>query len=207
MRKWRLDYELKGKVVPVLNYKYWALRHEDIWGSGLIAPPFLTFTLDEVEWSAPRLCGFAPGVGAPGTHWIGGWVGPRAGVDAVEKRKILHCRETNPDRPVRRCTGWAFPTFSRLWHYNETSCGSDVSAMRPHWSITFKDCILNWELWGIHTIQYKADLIHTAFRKSTALPSSGDFRCMCHTYLRQLSAEPRVHFRVTQCEIHGEESL
>jgi hypothetical protein len=26
---------------------------------------------------------------APGTHWIGGWEGPRAGLDAVEKRKIL----------------------------------------------------------------------------------------------------------------------
>jgi len=25
---------------------------------------------------------------APGTHWIGGWVGPRAVLDAVVKRKI-----------------------------------------------------------------------------------------------------------------------
>jgi hypothetical protein len=25
----------------------------------------------------------------PGTHWIGGWVGPRAGLDAVKKGKIL----------------------------------------------------------------------------------------------------------------------
>jgi hypothetical protein len=25
---------------------------------------------------------------APGTHWIGGWVGPRVGLNAVEKRKI-----------------------------------------------------------------------------------------------------------------------
>jgi hypothetical protein len=24
----------------------------------------------------------------PGKHWIGGWVGPRAGLDAVEKRRI-----------------------------------------------------------------------------------------------------------------------
>jgi hypothetical protein len=24
---------------------------------------------------------------AVGTHWIGGWVGPKAGQDAVEKRK------------------------------------------------------------------------------------------------------------------------
>jgi hypothetical protein len=25
---------------------------------------------------------------APGTHWIGGWLGPRASLDAVAKRKI-----------------------------------------------------------------------------------------------------------------------
>jgi hypothetical protein len=24
-----------------------------------------------------------------GTHWIGGWVGPRANLDDVEKRKLL----------------------------------------------------------------------------------------------------------------------
>jgi hypothetical protein len=26
---------------------------------------------------------------APGTHWIGGWVNPRAGLDDVDKRKFL----------------------------------------------------------------------------------------------------------------------
>jgi hypothetical protein len=25
----------------------------------------------------------------PGTHWVGGWVGPRVGVHDVEKRKFL----------------------------------------------------------------------------------------------------------------------
>jgi hypothetical protein len=38
--------------------------------------------------------------GAPGTHWIGGWVGPRAGLDMVSKRKIPSLRrESNPDHP------------------------------------------------------------------------------------------------------------
>jgi hypothetical protein len=37
---------------------------------------------------------------APGTHWIGGWVGPRAGLDTVVKRKILSLRrESDPDHP------------------------------------------------------------------------------------------------------------
>jgi hypothetical protein len=32
---------------------------------------------------------YIPGEGAPGTHWIGGWLVPRAGLDVMEKRKIL----------------------------------------------------------------------------------------------------------------------
>jgi hypothetical protein len=32
---------------------------------------------------------FTPGERAPRTHWIGGWVNPRAGLDDVEKRKFL----------------------------------------------------------------------------------------------------------------------
>jgi hypothetical protein len=37
----------------------------------------------------------------PGTHWIGGWVGPRAVLDAVMKRKIPSPRmESNPRIPI-----------------------------------------------------------------------------------------------------------
>jgi hypothetical protein len=58
-------------------------------GSGDIAPPFLTSALVGREWSASRPCRFNPGVIALGTHWIGGWVDPRVGLDDVEKRKFL----------------------------------------------------------------------------------------------------------------------
>jgi hypothetical protein len=38
---------------------------------------------------------------APGTHWIGGWVGPRSVLDAVVKRKIPNpFRESNPRIPI-----------------------------------------------------------------------------------------------------------
>jgi hypothetical protein len=56
-------------------------------GSGGIAPPFLTSALDGGEWSGSHPGRFIPGEIATGTHWMGGWVGPRAGLDAVEKRK------------------------------------------------------------------------------------------------------------------------
>jgi hypothetical protein len=35
----------------------------------------------------------------PGTHWIGGWVGPAAGLDAVKYRKILPMLGIEP-RPL-----------------------------------------------------------------------------------------------------------
>jgi hypothetical protein len=43
----------------------------------------LTSALDGGEWLASRPRRFTPRERAPGTHWIGGWVGPRAVLDAV----------------------------------------------------------------------------------------------------------------------------
>jgi hypothetical protein len=37
------------------------------------------------KWSASRSCRFTSGERAPGTHWIGGWVDPRAGTDDMKK--------------------------------------------------------------------------------------------------------------------------
>jgi hypothetical protein len=57
----------------------------------------LTSALDGGEWSASRPGHFTPKARALGTHWIGGWVGPRAILDAVVKRKIPNPhQELNP---------------------------------------------------------------------------------------------------------------
>jgi hypothetical protein len=66
-----------------------APRHKDVWGSGGIAPPLLTSALDGGEWSASRPGRFIPGERPPGTHQVGGWVGPRAGLDADFNPVIL----------------------------------------------------------------------------------------------------------------------
>jgi hypothetical protein len=57
----------------------------------------LTSALDGGEWSASRPGRFNPGERALGTHSMGGWVGPRAGLDADVKRKIPSpCGDSNP---------------------------------------------------------------------------------------------------------------
>jgi hypothetical protein len=50
---------------------------------------FLTSVLAGGEWSASRPGRFTPVEIAPDTHWIGGWVNPRAGLDDLERRKIV----------------------------------------------------------------------------------------------------------------------
>jgi hypothetical protein len=50
---------------------------------------FLDSCLVEGEWSASRPGRCTHGERVPGTHWIGGCVDPRAGLDDVEKNKIL----------------------------------------------------------------------------------------------------------------------
>jgi hypothetical protein len=61
----------------------------------------LTSAVDGGEWSASRHGRFTPRERATGTHWIGGWVGPRAVLDAVMKRKIPSPRqESNPRTPI-----------------------------------------------------------------------------------------------------------
>jgi hypothetical protein len=80
--------EAKGKVVPVL----WGR----IGGVELCIHAFLTSALDGGEWSALRLSHFTPRERPSDTHVVGGWVGPRAGLDVVLKRKIPSpCRDSN----------------------------------------------------------------------------------------------------------------
>jgi hypothetical protein len=47
----------------------------------------LTSVLGGGDWQASRPSHFTPGVKATDTPWIGGWVGPTAGLDAVAKRE------------------------------------------------------------------------------------------------------------------------
>jgi hypothetical protein len=86
-----------------------ALCHDGILGSGGIAPPFSTSghwmeVSDQLHAPTTLLLEKI----SIGTHWIGGWVGPRSGLGAVEKRKILHLPGIEPE--ACRYTDWAIRT-------------------------------------------------------------------------------------------------
>jgi hypothetical protein len=51
----------------------------------------LTSALDGGDWSSSHCSHFTTGERDPGTHWIGGWVGPRASLDVLVKRKFHPC--------------------------------------------------------------------------------------------------------------------
>jgi len=64
--------------------------------------------LREVSGQFHAPAAFTSGVRVPGTHWIGGWVGLRAGLDMEEKRNKIHhcpCQELNPGLPARSYPG------------------------------------------------------------------------------------------------------
>jgi hypothetical protein len=84
-----------------LNINHWCILNKDIWGIGGVALPFFNSGLNGDEWTASRPCRFTPEEIALVSHWIGGWVGPRFGLDAVEKRKTCLYQESKPGWPAR----------------------------------------------------------------------------------------------------------
>jgi hypothetical protein len=60
----------------------------------------LTSALDVGEWSASHLVRFVPRKRDTVTHWIRGWVGPRAVLDMVMKRKSQPPPGIEPQNPI-----------------------------------------------------------------------------------------------------------
>jgi hypothetical protein len=111
--------KVKGKVVPVLQLGTTPWRRIGEWRYS--STHSLTSALDGDEWSASCPSLFTPKGRAPATHWIGGWVGPRAVLDMVVKRKIPSpCQELNHRtlivQPIAQCyTDWAIMALTSIW--------------------------------------------------------------------------------------------
>jgi hypothetical protein len=111
-------WSLTALTFGTLSQRFWvslsglypATRHGGAWGERRYSSyPFTTTALDWGEWSASRIGrAFIPGERTPGTHWTGGWVGPRAGLDTEDRGKILSplpgIEPRSPGRPARSQT-------------------------------------------------------------------------------------------------------
>ena len=62
--------------------------------------PPSTSALDAGGCSTPRPGRFTPPRERPGTHFIGGWVGPRAGLDGCEKSRLPPGFDSRTVQPV-----------------------------------------------------------------------------------------------------------
>jgi hypothetical protein len=83
---------------------------------------FLTSALIGDKWSASRPCRFTSGERAPGTHWIGGWMGPQRAV-------------------------WTLRRTENSWPYRDSNC--DPSVVHPVVS-RYTDCAIR--VLVVHTI-------------------------------------------------------
>jgi hypothetical protein len=79
----------KGRELSLCFLFKWAPCHEGVLGEWRYSSMHsLTSALAGGEWSVSCPGHFIPRERAPSTCWIGGWVGPRASLDMVVKRKI-----------------------------------------------------------------------------------------------------------------------
>jgi hypothetical protein len=92
--------QVKGRSWPYAYlFKHYAMKTYG--GVVVYLHFFLTSALDGVEWLDSCPYRFTPRGRVSRIHWIGGWVGPRFLLDAMDKRKIWQCCETNPGSPAR----------------------------------------------------------------------------------------------------------
>jgi hypothetical protein len=117
------------------------------------------------EWSASCPGRFTPGERAPGTHWIGGWVDPRAGLDDIEKRNFLTLPELELrpfSRPARSQLVYRllYPASrgGYIWELKWLSnCHFKKSWNSNHFQNAFM--IMRWRIMFLQSSQWIADHI------------------------------------------------
>jgi hypothetical protein len=95
--------------------------------SGCIDRILLTSALVGGKWSASHPGRFTPWEISSGTHWIGGWLGPRASLDNIEKCKLL----TLPGLELRSlCRLDRLASVSLLTIETKICCSSHRNSMK-----------------------------------------------------------------------------
>jgi hypothetical protein len=85
-----------------------------------------------------RVARFTPTGEATGTHWIGGWVNPTAGLDPVKRRICYRCQESNPSslRRLSEPPAGLDPVKRRIFYRCQESNPSSLIAQPPDNSYT-----------------------------------------------------------------------
>jgi hypothetical protein len=95
VQQWKCSHYKKLKLSFCLTNS--ALKHEGVRGGGFIDPQILNL---KNSWKQVVI--FTPGEQGHGIHWIGGSVGPKAGLNDLEKRKISPLYGLKPRHLGRR---------------------------------------------------------------------------------------------------------
>jgi hypothetical protein len=117
------------------------------------------------EWSPSRPGCFTPGERTPGTHRIGGWEGPRTGLDGVERRKSCPSGTWTPNpRPShslsRRKSNTS--TVRLTYHYF-------CRVLLPTAAPCRHERTILWRVWRCWVIKPCSPI----FRRNISPPSSG----------------------------------
>jgi hypothetical protein len=102
--KWPCDAELEAaprrvrkQKIKLCRYSSCRRQRERVYSFY----SFLTSAPDGVSSQIHTPTGFSPRETTPGTHWLGGWLDLRAGLDTEARGKILClCQGLNPGRSV-----------------------------------------------------------------------------------------------------------
>jgi hypothetical protein len=130
-----LRYRVPPKLSLCLTNS--VLHHEGVWGSGGIDPHFLDLGTSW-RWvvSFTPLPHYSQGT-ASSTHWVGGWLGPRVGLNTAQKKES--CSAGRAVQPMTRLyTDWA-DTLSAE-RISTTFC------IFANWGIWYAKCVLNCEV-------------------------------------------------------------
>jgi hypothetical protein len=111
---------------------------------------FFTSALVSDEWSTSR-----PGRFIPGTHWIGGWVGPRTGLDDVENKQNLTLsgldfRPLGRSARSSRYSGCATPDPPMQLVHLQTYCGDERTRSRDfdvRINVCMAACLEGWMMY------------------------------------------------------------
>jgi hypothetical protein len=122
---------------------------------------------------------FTPGERTPGTHWIAGWVGVRAGLDtdARGKKYFRLCRGSNLDRPLvqpvaRHFADWATTVPGITPNHYIIDLGTRWGSLA---SVTPRPCFTSGErIPGIHCIG-----VWMRLRAGLDTDDRGKILCLC----------------------------